>query len=75
MNKMKKVKLFLAASLMVAGSFAAFANFSSNEPAITPTNDDDLRCVIRDSEGNKLAACWFCDCAAIAESLKGVAGN
>ena len=29
-------------------------------------NDDDLRCVIRDDQGNKLAACWFCDCEQVA---------
>lgn len=39
------------------------ATGSSVEAKNDEPSDEALRCVIRDDDGNKIIACWFCDCS------------
>ncbi|MEL7147537.1 MAG: hypothetical protein AAFO69_14275 [Bacteroidota bacterium] len=69
MRYIKKV----SALLLLIG-FLGFGTSSSGTPNEQSLPDDiveteDLRCVIRDIDGNKLAACWFCDCQVLAYAI------
>lgn len=68
MRFFKKVSVLL----LLAG-FLGFGTSSlgtPNESLMKHKADiDDLRCVIRDIDGNKIAACWFCDCQVLAYAV------
>lgn len=38
---------------------AGIVSFENELPLV----DEAVHCVIKDSSGNKVAECWFCDCA------------
>lgn len=41
-------------------------------PQVNPvfTGDDEkIRCVIRDDDGNVISSCWFCDCEDVQREL------
>lgn len=69
---MKKIILISSVALLLG-----FSSIIEAEPRAVNTTPDtsineceeDLRCVIKNKEGKKLAACWFCDCAKIAKEL------
>ena len=64
---MKLKKITLAGFLLIGLCVLTSANSPLPESAEKST--DDLRCVVKNKQGVKLAACWFCDCAALAKRV------
>lgn len=60
-------KVTLAGSLLIGLFVLTSANAPLRESV--EKSDDDLRCVVKNKQGVKLAACWFCDCAAVAKRV------
>ena len=41
----------------------------SQVDAIFADDEDKIRCVIRDDDGNVISSCWFCDCDDVQREL------
>lgn len=59
-----KISVLLLFLVPTIHDSAGLNNSSSDQNVVA--DEEDLRCVIRDDQGNKLAACWFCDCEQVA---------
>lgn len=69
MRVLKKVSVLLLLTGIMGLGTSSLGN-PSKLPSISDKVDtDDLRCVIRDIDGNKIAACWFCDCQVLAYAV------
>ena len=75
-NKISVAVLMLGMAMMLMSTNVTTTNLEPMNKRVEENcidnkaaEDDDLRCVIRDKDGNKLGACWFCDCAELAKWL------
>ncbi|MEL7147538.1 MAG: hypothetical protein AAFO69_14280, partial [Bacteroidota bacterium] len=65
--KMNLKRITFAGSLLIGLFVLTSASSPLSENKVQ--GDDDLRCVIKNKEGVKLGACWFCDCATLAKRI------
>ena len=55
--------------MAIVFALGTLTSANTPQPVKEMPEEDDLRCVIRNKEGVKLGACWFCDCAELAKQL------